>query len=78
MQQHYMQSDYIGQLQQYCVQTPLAQLGVPRSSYINTHEERSIFGRTWHCGPKTPIWIGNLQTEKNNTCNEWSACMIQN
>jgi hypothetical protein len=38
MQQHYMQSDYIGHLQQYCVQTPLTQLEVPRSSYINTRE----------------------------------------
>jgi hypothetical protein len=32
------------------------QLRVPRSSYINTHEKRWFFGRTWHCGPKTPNW----------------------
>jgi hypothetical protein len=78
MQQHYMQSNCIGHLQQYCVQTPSTQLGVPISSYINIDEERWIFGRIWHCRPKTPILIGNLQMEKISTCNEWSACMIQN
>jgi len=64
MQQHYMQTDYIGHLQQYCVQTPPTQLRVPRSSYINTHEKRWFFGRTWHCGPKTPIWMATCKWKK--------------